>query len=177
MNFSAAVSSPCVLAGVTPDQKDVVVQVAAKMATLFDVALVCAHVDPDRYTVRKRPDGTVESRSIDPDLPDDGSALFDPGLRSRIADLVPSSMNFVGRELAGEPARALSEQADALNAEAIVVGSRSGGWRASVQDFLGTSVAVHLVHRQWRPVIVVPISPTAPGHPLPWESSSDQSEL
>lgn len=173
MSCSESGLSPCVLAGVAPGQRDVVIQTAAKMAALFDVPLVCAHADPDRYPVVQRPDGSVASQPVDPDPPDDGPQDFDAGLRSRIRDLVPSSVTFVCRELAGEPAHALAEEAALLNAAVIVVGSRSGGWRASMQDFFKSSVAVHLVHRQPRPVIVVPVAPTAPGRPLPWQMSTD----
>ena len=51
----------------------------------------------------------------------------------------------------------------------IVVGSRRGGIRATMHDFLGGSVAADLAHRQHRPVVVIPLSPVPAGDRLPWE--------
>ena len=48
------------------------------------------------------------------------------------------------RALGGDIARALGRLAETLQAELIVVGSRRGGLRSSVHEFLGGSVAVHL---------------------------------
>ncbi|WP_168207434.1 universal stress protein [Microlunatus elymi] len=148
--------------------------VAAKLAALFGVTLICAHVDTSRFPIRELPDGTFESEPIDPDLADDPDD-FDPQLRDHILALVPADLSVDFRQLAGDTSIALREEAEILNAEVIVVGSRAGGLRANIQDFLGTSVAVHLAHRQWRPVVVVPTSPTAPDRPLPWERAASQA--
>jgi nucleotide-binding universal stress UspA family protein len=51
----------------------------------------------------------------------------------------------------------------------IIVGSRRGGVRAGLKQFLTGSVAAHLAHRQHRPVVVIPVAPVAEGKPLPWE--------
>lgn len=71
--------------------------------------------------------------------------------------------------LAGDGAGALAHLADTVDAQLIVVGSRSGGVRASTHDFVGGSVAVQLIHRQSRPVLVVPVEPSPSGTSLPWE--------
>ena len=55
------------------------------------------------------------------------------------------------------------------DAELIVVGSRSGV-RASMREYFGGSVAVHLAHRQHRPVVIVPLAARAES-PLPWEEA------
>jgi nucleotide-binding universal stress UspA family protein len=51
----------------------------------------------------------------------------------------------------------------------IVVGTRHPGVRAGAREFFGGSVAVHLAHRQHRPVLVIPLAPTPHGTKLPWE--------
>jgi hypothetical protein len=40
-----------------------------------------------------------------------------------------------------------------------------------MQEFFGGSVAVHLAHRQHRPVVVIPLAPVAFRDELPWEST------
>ena len=59
-----------IVVGVTPQQSAVVVQQAARFARHFEAALVCANVDPGSYVVAEHRDGSVESRPIDPDLPE-----------------------------------------------------------------------------------------------------------
>ena len=160
----------CVVVGVTPTQPSHVLQHATRFAQAFSARLVCAHVDTGRYVVAEHADGTVNSRPIDPDLPD-WESEFDPDLRSRIESLAGAAgVRAEYRELAGDVARALGRLAEVLAAELIVVGSRRGGFRASVQEFLGGSVAAHLAHRQPRPVVVVPVAPVPAGSQLPWEA-------
>lgn len=162
----------CVLVGVSRGQRESVVATGAKLAELFRVPLVCAHVDPSRYETGMHSDGTMESRTIDPDIVEDEASIFDTEWREHIRSIVPDGTDIHFRDLAGEIAHALAEEADQLGAEMIVVGARSGGIGVSVQEFFRGSVAVHLAHRQWRPVVVVPVSPTHPDHPLPWESGN-----
>ena len=73
------------------------------------------------------------------------------------------------RELAGGIGHAMARLAEVLDAEMIVVGSRrGGGMRTSMHEFFGGSVAVHLAHRQPRPLVVIPLSPKPQGR-LPWD--------
>lgn len=159
-----------VVVGVTRKQPPVVVQQAARFARHFDAVLVCANVDPGSYVVAEHPDGSVDTRPIDPDLPDWTSSPFDDELASRIRTLARQEQVEVRfRELAGDIGHALGRLADTLSAEMIVVGSRRGGLKTGMHDFFGGSVAVHLAHRQRRPVVVVPVSPVPAGSRLPWE--------
>jgi nucleotide-binding universal stress UspA family protein len=165
----AAVTGYVVL-GVTAHQPALVLRQAAGFARRFEAVLVCAHVAEGHYVVAEYPDGSVESRPIDPDLPRWDTAVFDPQLADRIQAVVREEPVAVElRELAGETGRALVRLAEVLDAEMIVVGSRRGGLRASMHDFFSGSVAVHLAHRQPRPVVVIPISPVPEGTRLPWE--------
>ena len=159
-----------ILVGVTYGQPDVVLRHAARFARTFQAALVCAHVDPGRYVVEELPDGSVASLPLDPDLPELKDTDFDQGLVAQVrAAVADESVELSFRELAGDVAYALTRLADILDVEMIIVGSRRGGVRAGVRQFLTGSVAAHLAHRQPRPVVVIPVAPVAEGKPLPWE--------
>lgn len=164
----------CIVVGVHRDQSESVLTAAAKLAELFGVPLVCAHVDTGSYAIAMDPDGSMRSEPIDPDVTDDDLTDFDPERQSAIRSLAGPQVQVVFRDLAGEIAHALSAEAEQLGAEMIVVGTRSGGIGVSVHDFFRGSVAVHLAHRQSRPVVVVPVSHTHPDHPLPWEQGPAQ---
>jgi nucleotide-binding universal stress UspA family protein len=159
-----------ILVGVTYGQPDIVLRHAARFARTFDAALVCAHVDPGRYVVEELPDGSVASLPLDPDLPELKDTDFDQGLVAQVrAAVADESIELSFRELAGDVAYALTRLADILDVEMIIVGSRRGGVRAGLRQFLTGSVAAHLAHRQPRPVVVIPLAPVAEGKPLPWE--------
>jgi nucleotide-binding universal stress UspA family protein len=159
-----------VVAGVTPQQPPIVVQWAARFARQFDAVLVCAHVEAANHVVEEHADGSVESRPMDPDVPDWDTAVFDSSLAARIRDLArDAGVQVEFRELAGNIGHALARLAEVLDAEMIVVGSRrGGGMRTSMHEFFSGSVAVHLAHRQPRPLVVIPLSPKPEGR-LPWE--------
>jgi len=161
-----------VVVGVTPRQPSAVVRQAARFARQFDAVLVCANVDAASYMVVEHPDGSVESRPVDPDQPAWESAVFDRGLGDRIRALASEAeVRVEFRELAGDIGHALGRLAEIVNAEMIVVGSRRGGLRSSMHEFFGGSVAVHLAHRQPRPVLVIPLSPAPNTSTMPWEES------
>ena len=159
-----------IIVGVTTHQPSMVVRVAAHVANNFEAVLVCAHVDAGAYVVQQYPDGSVDSRPIDADTTEWNGPIFDPEMADRITAWTaaePVRVEF--RELAGDIAHALGRLAEVLGSEMIVVGSHRGGLRSSMHDFFGGSVAVHLAHRQPRPLLVVPLSPAAEGA-LPWET-------
>lgn len=160
---------PVIVVGVTPHQPPVVITEAARIAQKFQAVLVCAHVEPGNYVITEHPDGSVESLPMDPDQPEWDNPVFDQALTDRIRHLVVNyDVTVEFRELAGEIAHALGRLAEVLHAEMIVVGSRRG-MRSSVHDFFLGSAAVHLAHRQPRPVLVVPVAPVPHGQKLPWE--------
>ncbi len=158
-----------ILVGVNHGQSDVVLHQAVRLARALSAELVCAHVDVGRYVVEERPDGTVVSRPLDPDLPELSDSDFDPALAEHVRSVV-GDVAVTFRELAGDRAYALTRLADICDVEIIVVGSRRRGVRSGIKEFFGGSVAAQLAHRQPRPVVVVPVAPVAPGSPLPWES-------
>ena len=80
-----------ILVGVQPGMPDAVLVEAARLARDLGADLVCAHVDLERYTICEHLDGSVVSRSIDPDLPDEGEMDFDADLAARIDGLLAGS--------------------------------------------------------------------------------------
>jgi nucleotide-binding universal stress UspA family protein len=147
-----------IVVGVTPQQPVAVLREAVRLARQFKAVLVCANVEAGSYVVAEHPDGSVESRPIDPDQPDWNTAVFNGGLAHRIHEVADKEgVRVEFRELAGDIAHALGRLAEVLDAEMIIVGSRRGGLRSTMHDFFGGSVAAHLAHRQPRPVVVVPL--------------------
>jgi nucleotide-binding universal stress UspA family protein len=145
--------------GVTPQQPVAVLREAVRLARQFKAVLVCANVEAGSYVVAEHPDGSVESRPIDPDQPDWNAAVFNGGLAHRIREVADQEgVRVEFRELAGDIAHALGRLAEVLDAEMIIVGSRRGGLRSTMHDFFGGSVAAHLAHRQPRPVVIVPLT-------------------
>lgn len=161
-----------VVVGVTQGQPDAVLLHAARFARHFDATLVCAHVDLMCYVVTEHPDGSVEALQIDSDLADITAPSFDSELVEHIRQVLRNEqVEVIFRQLAGDGAHALGRLANTLSAEMIVVGSRKHGFRSTVQEYLGGSVAVHLAHRQHRCVVVVPVSPVPSAQQLPWEGA------
>jgi nucleotide-binding universal stress UspA family protein len=153
-----------IVVGVTPKQPLAVLRQAARFARQLEAVLVCANVEAGSYVVAEHPDGSVESRPIDPDQPDWNIAVFDGGLAHRIRSIAgQEGVPVEFRELAGDIAHALGRLAEILQAEMIIVGSRRGGLRSSMHEFFGGSVAAHLAHRQPRPVVIVPVDPRSDG--------------
>ncbi|MCB5292417.1 universal stress protein [Arthrobacter sp. SO3] len=148
-----------VLMGVVPGQPLAVAHRAAELAFSLNVDLVCAYVDVTTY-LTEEPDGRVEALPIDPDGIDDDIEGISAGIKDRLQEALDGSgvrWSFV--TLAGEPARALGRLAESADASVIVVGTRERGLGARLEELLVGTVAVHLTHRQHRPVLVVPLAP------------------
>ncbi|MBT2596411.1 universal stress protein [Arthrobacter sp. ISL-72] len=153
-----------VLMGVVPGQPLAVAHRAAELAYSLKVNLICAYVDVTSYLV-KEPDGRVEALPIDPDGIDDDIEGISESIRERLQDALDSTgidWSFV--MLAGDPARAMGRLAESVDASVIVVGIRERGLGARFEELLVGSVAVHLTHRQHRPVLVVPLAPHTKHH-------------
>ncbi|QAY72569.1 universal stress protein [Agromyces protaetiae] len=164
---------PTIVVGIAPHQPDAVVQHAAALAARLGANLVCASVDLTRYTVEEYTDGSTRSIPIDPDQADAGEASFDPALEAHLGHLLKATdVSWETRALAGDPARALAQLADTVDAMLIVVGTREPGLRGTLHEFFGGSVAAHLAHRQHRPILIVPLAPVGFEAALPWETES-----
>ncbi|MDQ1583201.1 MAG: hypothetical protein QOF36_1255 [Microbacteriaceae bacterium] len=163
-------SSAVIVVAVVPKQADAVLLQAASLALDLGCELICAHVNVGRYPVEERPDGTIVSLPFDPDLPDLDEEVFDQALADHIRDVLNgSNVPYTMRALAGDPARALGHLAEVTDARLIVVGTHEPGLRRGLHEFFEGSVAVHLAHRQHRPVVVIPLAPVTSDGAFPWE--------
>lgn len=144
---------------IVPNQPELVALTAASWsAAAGGVRLYFAYVDTARFTVAEHPDGTVQHAEIDPDSVDDTwRSRQDQIERSLTNVLAGSGVPWEFRYLAGRPDRALTHLARAVDAAAIVVGTRAPGPGARFREAIEGSVAVHLAHHQHRPVLVVPL--------------------
>ncbi len=167
---------PNVLVGVTAQQTDAVLLEAARLADRLDATLICATVDSGRYITDILPDGSVFTVPIDPDQIENNSIEFSSELADHVHQVLArlprsdgSERPLIFRALVGDAALALAALAESAHSHYVVVGSRRSGIRAGMKEFFGGSIAVHLVHRQSRPVLVVPVDPVRAELPLPWE--------
>jgi nucleotide-binding universal stress UspA family protein len=154
-----------VLMGVVPGQPLAVAHCAAELAYSLNVKLICAYVDVTTY-LAEEPKGRTEARPIDPDGIDDDIEGISAAIKERLRGALDGTgirWSFV--TLAGDPARALGGLAESTDASVIVVGTRERGLGARFEELLVGSVAVHLTHRQHRPVLVVPLAPHTKHHP------------
>lgn len=135
------------------------VQVAATFAERFDAELVCANVNPSRYTIDYRSDQTVVTMSIDADRSGERVEEFDTALAEAIATaLKDSPVPWSLRALAGGTSQELGRLAHRIDAAMIIVGTKEPGIQGSLHELINGSVAVSLAHHQHRPVVVVPLA-------------------
>ncbi len=160
---------PTLIVGVTPGQSEAVIGQATKLACKLGARVICAFVDTGQVAMFEGADGTLMSMPIDPDIVEEPSP-FPESLQTMLAEKCAARQVPVEfRRPVGEPAIALSELAEDEQAYVIVVGTRRPGLRAGIAEFLGGSVAAHLSHRQHRPVLIVPQTPTGEDGTLPWD--------
>ncbi len=153
-----------VLMGVVPGQPLAVAHRAADLAHSLNVKLICAYVDVTSY-LSEESDGRVEAHPIDPDGIDDDIEGISAGIKERLGEALDGSgIRWSFATLAGDPARALGQLAESTDASVIVVGTRERGFGARFEELLVGSIAVHLTHRQHRPVLVVPLAPHTRHH-------------
>lgn len=158
-----------VIVGVSPGQPRHIVEQAAVFARAFGAELICAHVNPGRFARDETADGRVTTHSIDPDYSE--LEAEDTELVADLTEtLVGSDVTWTTRFLAGDVPVALGHLANTVDAAMIVVGTHERSFSGSVQEFFNRSIAVHLAHRQQRPVVVIPSRPTGD------ESSAPRSE-
>jgi len=166
---------PVIVAGVLPEQPLWVLQVAGEYARAFGASLVCVGVNSLQHPLQGFADGSLISAPIQA-----GMGLEEPTFSAewlgKVSDLLdPLGVRWTVREAVGEPSAALVDVADEVNALMIVVGTRHPRLRGGLHHFLTGSVALRLAHRQYRPVIVVPVEPSAAGERLPWEPQKQDS--
>lgn len=150
---------PLVVA-IVPHQPELVALTAAAWSRAAGgIRLYFAYVDVKRYPVEEFPDGTMRHAELDPDAIDDSWLQVQQEIEQSLAGaLAGSDVPWEFRYLAGRPDRALTHLARAVDAAAIVVGTRAPGPGARLREVVEGSVAFQLSHYQHRPVLVVPLS-------------------
>ncbi|KJQ53235.1 universal stress protein [Microbacterium sp. SA39] len=150
-----------VIVGLQPDQDRHVLDEAVRFARLLSAPLVVAHVDVTRFVTYEDPDGYVHSAPIDINF-DAGAAEFEAVQAAAAAILEGTGLTWTARQLVGDPALAIKQLANKLDASLIVVGTRKRGLGESIREFFTGSVAARLTHRQHRSVLVVPLGESVP---------------
>lgn len=145
--------------GVVPGQHPLVVRTAVALAVAMgSPRLRLAYADPARYVVAEHADGGVQHAAIDPDADDETWRDTLDALTRWARDVVADEVDWRLDYLAGRPDRALTHLARAVDAAAIVVGTRAPGSAARWKELVEGSVSAHLSHHQHRPVLTVPLS-------------------
>lgn len=156
-----------VIVGLQPGQPAQVLAEAIRYATLLKAPLMVVHVDVTRFVTYEDPDGYVHSAPIDLNL-DAGAAEFEDVQKMASEALEQSDLAWATRQLVGDPALAIKQLADKLDAQLIVIGTRKRGIGESIREFFTGSVAARLAHRQHRPVLVVPQGEPVPDDEKVW---------
>jgi nucleotide-binding universal stress UspA family protein len=138
-----------------PGQSPRVMTEAIRFAKLLSVPLVVVHVDVTRFVTYEDPDGYLHTAPIDISLVV-GEAEFKLVQEEAETALAGSGLTWTARQLAGDPALAIKQLANRLDASLIVVGTRKPGIGESIRQFFTGSVAARLSQRQHRPILVVP---------------------
>ena len=156
--------------GVVPGQPELAALTAAAWASaLGNVPLYFGYVDRSRIVDEEFGDGTIRHTDLDPDQADDSWREQERRIRDFLAaTLAQHTGPWAFRYLAGRPDRALTHLARAVDASAIVVGTRHPSAAERARDFLDESVALHLSRHQHRPVLIVPIAVVDWKAPAPW---------
>lgn len=145
-----------VIVGLIPGQAPKVVQEAARFARLFKVPLVVAYVDVTRFITYEDPDGYPHTAPIN--LGYDGSSGNFDAVQSEVTSALHGiEIEWTGCELVGDPALAMKDLAESVDASLLVVGTRKPGPLETIREFFTGSVAARLAHRQSRNVLVVPL--------------------
>jgi nucleotide-binding universal stress UspA family protein len=150
-----------VIVGMQLDQDPHVIHEAVRYARLLGAPLVIAHVDVTRFVTYEDPDGYVHSAPIDINF-DAGAAEFEAVEAAAAKMLAGTDVTWTARQLVGDPALAIKQLANKLDAQLIVVGTRKRGIGESIREFFTGSVAARLAHRQHRSILVVPLGESVP---------------
>ncbi len=160
-NAQNATLQKAVIVGIQPGQPAHVLSEAVRYAKLLEVPLVVAHVDVTRFVTYEDPDGYVHSAPIDLNV-DLGAAEFEQVQKECETALSGAGITWTVRQLVGDPALAIKQLANKLDAQLIVIGTRKRGIGESIREFFTGSVAARLAHRQHRSVLVVPQEESVP---------------
>jgi nucleotide-binding universal stress UspA family protein len=157
-----------VIVGVVPGQSLRVLKEGARYARLHNTYLIVVHVDVTRFVTYEDPDGYVHSAPIDVSI-DQGVSDFTAVTSMVKETLGGADVKWTARQLVGDPALAIKQLADRIDARLIVVGTRRRGIGESIREFFTGSVAARLAHRQRHNILVVPLGEPVPDDQPIWD--------
>lgn len=151
-----------IVVGLVPGQDPRVCREAARLAQLLGTSVVVGTADASRYATFEDPTGMAAGASIDLALTASDADYEQVELETTQA-LVGAGVRWTMRRMTGDPAQALADLADAVDAPLIVVGTRKPGIGETLREFFNGSVAARLSHKQNRSVLIVPNGPNPHG--------------
>lgn len=148
-----------VVVGVQPGLPPLVALTATSLGEAIGAPRVYfAYADASRHVLAEHPDGSVTHDPLDPDSSDESWRDRERQCIEELRTVLTGvSVDWEFRYLAGRPDRALTHLARAVDAAALVVGTRAPGRGAHLREIVEGSVAAHLAHHQHRPVVTVPL--------------------
>lgn len=155
MSDEGRLDGPIVL-GVGWNFSEHLIRTAAELAAALGQHLVCAFVDPASYLTEWDPDGQRTAVSLDPTVNEESDFPSGQLLRRLESVLGQPGETWSFRVLNGDVSRALRRLAESTGASLLVVGADRPGSLAWVDRLFEGSVSASLIHRQQRPVLIVP---------------------
>ena len=123
-----------VIVGLVPDSPARVMDEAALNARLRGVPIAVVHVDVTRFVTFDDPDGYANTAPVDVDIAARArESEFVQALAAK--QLEGSGVSWSFLQLAGDPALAIKELAEKIDASLIVVGTRDRGIGESIREF------------------------------------------
>ncbi|MFE5836363.1 universal stress protein [Arthrobacter sp. NPDC056493] len=134
------------------------VRTAAAIAAALGQHLVCAFVDPAGYLAEWEPEHQRTALSLEPASNEEAHFPSQQLRRSLESVLGQPGETWSYRVLDGDVAKALIRLAENTDASLLVAGAGGAGALARIERLLEGSVSAALIHRQPRPVLIVPRS-------------------
>ncbi|WP_258061933.1 universal stress protein [Arthrobacter sp. ZGTC412] len=132
------------------------IRTAAVLAAALDEHLICAFVDPASYLTEWAPMNQRTALSLDPSINEEAEFPSEQLQQKLEAILGKPGQTWSFRVLNGDVSKALRRLAENAGAALLVVGAGRSGSLARLDRALEGSVPAALIHRQRRPVLIVP---------------------
>lgn len=139
------------------------IRTAAALAASIEEHLICAFVDPASYLTEWEPADHRTALSLDPSINAEAEFPYRYLQHKLEAILGKPGHSWSFRVLNGDVPKAISRLAENTGAALLVVGAGKRGTLARLDRALEGSVSAALVHRQERPVLIIPEPRNKPG--------------
>lgn len=132
------------------------IRTAAVLAASMEEHLICAFVDPASYLTEWEPANYRTALSLDPNINEEAQ-FPSQYLQHKLETILGKpGRAWSFRVLHGAVPKALSRLAENTSAALLIVGAGRPGSLAKLDRALEGSVSAALVHRQRRPVLIIP---------------------